>query len=136
MMAKSPNPEADDLTVDSSEPGRGPGRPRKAEGEKRETYGISMLPAAMEQLKAAAKRAGQSQGALIESLLGKVPAPVNPTDALDPWRVDRLIDAIATVQSELRHGVELSALDRHNVAPVQTWLIALRTDIERALGPR
>jgi hypothetical protein len=135
-MDKSSNPKADDgLTVDS-EPGRGPGRPKKPEGEKRETYGISMLPAAMEQLKTAAKLAGQSQGAFIETLLGKVPAPVNPTEAVDPWRVDRLIDAIATVQSELRHGVELGALDRHNVVTVQKWLIALRTDIERALGPR
>lgn len=127
-----------DRSIPSIEPdgGRGPGRPRKREGEKRETYGISMLPAAIERLKAAARSAGQSQGAFIESLLGAIPAPVAPTDAVDPWRVDRLIDAIATVQNELRHGVELGALDRHHIAPVQAWLIALRTDIERVLSQR
>jgi hypothetical protein len=114
---------------------RGPGRPRKAVGEKRETFGISMLPATMDRLKAGAKRAGQSQGEFIESLLGRFPAPVTETEAINPWRVDRLIDAIVTAQGELRQGVELGALDRHKTAPVQAWLIALRADLDRALVP-
>lgn len=114
---------------------RGPGRPTLPEQSRRRPMTISLRSEAIENLKAEAKRRDVSQGELVEALLSHIrPKPVQPRQAFDAFRVDRLIDAIFTIQQDLRSGnVELGAMDRNGIAPVHAWLIALRNDIDKVL---
>jgi hypothetical protein len=121
--------------MDNRQNKRAPGRPSLPEESRRRPMTISLGPEAIENLKAEAKRRGVSQGELVEVLLGHVrPRPVQQRQAFDAFRVDRLIDAIFTIQQDVRSGnVELGAMDRNGIAPVQAWLVALRNDLDKVL---
>lgn len=114
---------------------KGPGRPMVEEDVRRRPASLSLTPWAIRTLKEEATRRGVSQSRMVEEFLEQIrPKPVTPAAAIDSWSVDELVDAIITVQSKLRAGnVEMGAVDRNGVAPVQSWLVGLRNDINDTL---